>query len=99
MESMRDLLKRSLGRSLGGLSEADRVNAAWPVACGKALAERAEIVAFAAGVVHVAVAEGVWMEQMLSMRAVLASDLARIAGVAVREIHFRERKRPKEQQR
>lgn len=88
MENMREVLRRNLGRSLGALPEVDRLAAAWPVACGKLLAQRGEIVGYANGVVSVAVTDTLWLEQMLSMRGMLERDLARIAGVAVAGIHF-----------
>ena len=92
LEGMRDLLKGSLGRSLEGLREEDKLAAAWPVACGKALAERGVIVGYTDGVVRVQVEDGAWLQQLMSMRRQLAGEMARIAGVRVSEIHF-EKKR------
>ena len=92
LEGMRDLLKGSLGRSLEALREEDRLAAAWPVACGKALAGRGTVVGYADGVVRVQVEDGAWLQQLRSMRGQLAVEMARIAGVRVSEIHF-ERKR------
>jgi hypothetical protein len=88
MEGMRDLLKGSLRRSLGGMRDEDRLAAAWPVACGKTLGERGAMVGYANGVVHVEVADGAWLRQMMSMQAQLAGEMARIAGVKVAGIHF-----------
>jgi hypothetical protein len=92
LEGMRDLLKGSLGRSLGSLREEDRLAAAWPVACGKAMAERGVVAGYADGVVRVQVEDGTWLRQLMSMREQLAREMARIAGVRVSEIHF-EKKR------
>jgi predicted nucleic acid-binding Zn ribbon protein len=92
LEGMRDLLKASLGESLGALSAEDRLAASWPVACGKAMAGRGTVMGYADGVVRVQVDDGAWLRQLMSMRAQLARELERIAGVPVREIHF-ERKR------
>jgi predicted nucleic acid-binding Zn ribbon protein len=92
LQGMRELLKGSLGRSLGGLRDEDRLAAAWPVACGKALAERGTIVGYTDGVVRVQVEDGAWLQQLISMRGQLAGEIARIAGVRVSEIHF-EKKR------
>jgi hypothetical protein len=92
LEGMRDLLKGSLGRSLEGLREEDRLAAAWPVACGKALAERGVIVGYTEGVVRVQVEDSAWLQQLMSMRRQLAREMSRIAGVRVSEIHF-EKKR------
>ncbi len=92
MEGMRDLLKRQLGRSLRTMPELDRLAAAWPVACGRAMAERGEIVDFVDGVIQVAVTDRGWLQQMSSMRSVLEHELARIAGVKVSGIHFEVKK-------
>lgn len=85
---MRDVLRSSLGRSLRTLSDEDRLAAAWPVACGSALAARAEVLGLdAAGVLHVRVLPG-WREQFMQMRTMLAADLSRIAGVRLQTLHF-----------
>ncbi len=88
LESMRDLLKGSLGRSLRAMPEQDRLAAAWPVACGRAMAERGEVVGYEDGVVMVEVADAAWMRQMMSMQGQLAGGMGRIAGVKVSRIHF-----------
>ena len=88
MDSMREVLKKNMARSLDALPEADRLAAAWPVACGKAMADRGEIVGFDGGVVRIEVRDGVWLEQMRSMGAVLERELAKIAGVKIAGIHF-----------
>jgi predicted nucleic acid-binding Zn ribbon protein len=85
---MREMLKGSLGRSLQALQEEDRLAAAWPVACGRAMAERGQVAAFENGVVRVEVEDGAWLRQLLSMRRQLAAELSRISGVTVTEIHF-----------
>ncbi|ADW67359.1 DciA family protein [Granulicella tundricola] len=88
MQGMRDLLKKELGRSLQGLSELDRLQAAWPVACGRQLAERARITAFESGTVQIEAEDNVWLAQLLSMRAMLEVELAKIAAVKLSGIHF-----------
>ncbi len=88
MQGMRELLRSQLGRSLRPLPELDRLAAAWPVACGSALAGHAEIVAYERGVVRIVVASAEWMEPLGQMRGILTSDLGRIAGVPVTAIHF-----------
>jgi len=85
---MRDLVKGALGRSLAGLSDEDRLAAAWPVACGKTMAERGTVMGYAEGVVRVEVADVAWLRQLVSMRGQLAREMARISGVKVTEIHF-----------
>ena len=88
MESMRQLLRNTLGRSLEAMPALDRLRAAWPVACGKALAARGRIIAYEGALVTVAVDDASWLDQLRSMRAVLERELARIAAVPVRGIHF-----------
>jgi hypothetical protein len=88
MDNMRDLLKKNLGRSLETLPALDRLRAAWPVACGKAMADRGDIVGFDGGFVTVQVSDPMWLDQMRSMRAALGSELGKIAGVKIAGIHF-----------
>lgn len=85
---MRDLLKASLGESLRTLPDADRLAAAWPVACGKAMAGRGTVMGYADGVLLVHVNDGAWLRQLTNMSRQLALEMERIAGVPVREIHF-----------
>ena len=59
---MRDVLKGTLGRSLGALRDEDRLAAAWPVACGKAMAERGILVGYTDGVMLVQVENGTWLQ-------------------------------------
>jgi hypothetical protein len=93
MQGMREMLRGSLGRSLRALSETDRLAAAWPVACGAAMAEHGEVVGFADGMIEVAVSDGVWLRQMLSLQGQLQAELARIAQVKATGIHFQLKKR------
>jgi len=88
MEAMRDLLRGSLARSLSGIQDQDRLAAAWTVACGAAMAGRGAIAAYDAGVVRIQVSDATWLRQMISLRSVLERDLARIAGLPVKAIHF-----------
>ena len=89
MEGMRDLLKGSLGRSLKAMPPEDRLAAAWPVACGRAMADRGTVIGYIDGEVWVEVQDGAWLRQMLSMQGQLAGQMARIAGVKVSKIHFK----------
>lgn len=88
MENMREMLRRSLGRSLGAMPELDRLAAAWTVACGRMLAERGTVTGFEGGVVRVEVEDKRWLDQMRSMQAMLERELGRIAEVKVGGIHF-----------
>jgi hypothetical protein len=88
MQGMRDLLRGSLSRSLAAWEDVDRLATAWPVVCGRAMAEHGEIVGFVDGIVQVQVSSGTWLRQMMSMRGQLQHELARVASVAVTGIHF-----------
>jgi hypothetical protein len=89
MEGMRDLLRGTLGRSLQAMRPEDKLAAAWPVACGKAMAERGTVVGYVDGEVWIEVQEGAWLRQMMSMQGQLAGQMGRIAGVKVSRIHFK----------
>ena len=88
MQGMRELLRSSLGRSLSGLEPADKLAAAWPVACGRSMAEHGVVTAYSNGCVTIEVSDSTWMQQMLAMRQQLTAELRRIASVELREIHF-----------
>jgi hypothetical protein len=92
MQRMRDILRGSLARSLRELPEEDRLAAAWPVACGSAMASHAEVLHLdPEGILHIRVAGPEWMRQFLTMRSALSNDLGRIAGVRLSGIHFEEK--------
>ena len=92
MQGMRDVLRGALGRSLRELPDEDRLAAAWPVACGSALAGHAQVMYLdAENWLHVRVDGAQWMAQFVSMRSALANDLGRIAGVKLGGIHFKGR--------
>ena len=88
MEAMRDVLRGSLGRSLRGVGDVDRLAAAWTVACGCAMADHGQVIGYEAGVVRIQVGDPVWRRQMISLRTTLEREMARIAGLPVRAIEF-----------
>lgn len=88
MERMRDVLRHQLADSLGSSSEEDRVAAAWPVACGAAIAGHTRIHRLDGGVLHVGVDGAAWLAQMESIRPRLVAEVGRIAGVRLTDILF-----------
>ncbi len=88
LEGMRALLRGALGKSLQAMSAGDRLAAAWPVACGSALADRGVVAEYTDGVVRVIVSDAAWLQQMRSMSGLLQRELGKIAGVTVTGIHF-----------
>lgn len=95
MEGMRDLLRGSLGQSLKAMQPEDKLAAAWPVACGKAMAERGAVVGYVDGEVWIEVQDGAWLRQMMSMQGQLTGQMARISGVKVSRIHFKVKRNDK----
>lgn len=77
---------------MSAMRDEDRLAAAWPVACGKAMAEHGEIMELSDGVLRIAVTDAAWLGQMRATRAVLEREMARISGVALGGIHFELRK-------
>lgn len=88
MEDMRALLRSSLGKSLRALSPLDRLAAAWPVACGRAMAAHGTLTSFEEARLTIVVSDAAWLRQMSSLRGTLLAELRRIASVDLREIHF-----------
>jgi hypothetical protein len=88
LEGMRVILKNSLGQSLGSLCDEDKLAAAWPVVCGKAIAERGIVVGYDDGILRIQVNDRAWLQQLMSLRGQFAGEIAQIAGVRVSEIHF-----------
>ena len=88
---MRDLVRGSLRRSLRRLSDEDRLATAWTVACGAALASRAEVLGLDEDrVLHIRILQPAWRDQFAQMRSMLTAELQRIAGVRLEAIHFEE---------
>jgi predicted nucleic acid-binding Zn ribbon protein len=88
VNSVREWMRGSLARGLRTLPDEDRLAAAWPVACGPALAARGRVVGFEEGVLTVAVTDARWREELQAMRFQLAGEVSRISGVRVEAIHF-----------
>src|ERR1700753_2501871 len=89
MQAMRDVLRGTLGRSLRTLSDEDRLAAAWAVACGQTLAQRAEVLGLDdEHVLYVRVLQAGWRGQVAQMGGMLMEELRKIAGVRLQTIHF-----------
>ena len=88
MQSMRDVLRGSLGRSLQTMQPLDRLRVSWPVACGTALARKGVVMGLEGGVLSIQVKDAAWLEHMLGMSTVLQNELTRISEVKLAGIHF-----------
>src|SRR5579875_3648797 len=89
MQSMRDVIRGSLARSLRLLAEEDRIAAALPVVCGTVLAAHCEVDRLDdEGMLRMRVDSPEWMSPLLGMREILQHDLQRVAGVPLTGLHF-----------
>ena len=88
LEGMRVILKNSLGQSLGSLCDEDKLAAAWPVVCGKAIAERGIVVGYEDGILRIQVNDSAWLQLLTSLSRQFGREIAEITGVKVSEIHF-----------
>jgi predicted nucleic acid-binding Zn ribbon protein len=88
MQAMRELLRSTLGKSLGALTPLDRLGAAWPVVAGHAVAERSQVTGLADAVATVTVVDAAWQRQLQSTADQLRGDLARISRVPLTDILF-----------
>lgn len=89
MQALRDLMRRSLARSLDGATPEDRLHMAWPLVCGSGLASKAEVLHLdREGVLHVRVTNSLWRDRFFEMRTRLCEDLRRVANVPLSGVHF-----------
>lgn len=88
MDAIRSLLKSSLSRGLQGLDEQDKLELAWVIVCGPALAARSTVTGYHAGVVTVEVREQPWLEEIRNIDENLALELQRVAGLRVSKLHL-----------
>ena len=86
MQLMRDILWRSLAKSLSTLTPLDRLAAAWPVVAGHAMAARSGVVGYEHGSVTVAADGEQWQRQLTISAPRLRNDLARVSGTPVTDI-------------
>jgi hypothetical protein len=85
---IRDLLKSSLTRSFPQLSDQDRLEMAWILVCGPALAARSNVIGYCDSVVTIEVGERRWLEEIRNIDRELVPELARVAGLQVAKLHL-----------
>ena len=88
MNAIRDLLRNSLGHSLGSLSPLDRLAAAWPVAAGHAIAQHASVTDLERSIAIVTVPDPAWQRQLEISADQLQSELAHVSHVPLTAILF-----------
>lgn len=91
MEGIRDLLRSTLRKSMSAASAEDRLAAAWPLVCGKAMATHGSVQGYEGEMVQIEVSDDLWLRQMKSVETRLVAGLAQVADVKVRGIHFKVR--------
>ncbi len=91
MQPVRDFLRDHLASALNAHSADERISAAWPVVCGAAIAQRTRVLSCVDGIVEIAVPDGAWLRQMLSLREKLLRELPTACGIALTDILFKVR--------
>ena len=61
---------------------------AWPVACGSAVADRTQAVAFADGILRVEVADKGWQRELTALAPRYVAAINRYSAASVRRIEF-----------
>ncbi len=88
MQPIRSAMNHLAQQILAPLEEAERVQAAWPMAAGHAVAKRTRAVSFSAGALAVAVPDKAWQQTLIQLKPQLRMHLTRLTGVAVADILF-----------
>lgn len=70
------------------MPDLDRLQVAWPVACGPVMARHGILAGLDGSILRIVVDDGAWLQQMVAMRPVLERELSRIADVRLAAIHF-----------
>ncbi|HEX4021809.1 MAG TPA: DciA family protein [Acidobacteriaceae bacterium] len=88
MEPIRNSVAEIANQILVGLDEPGRVEVAWPLAAGHAVAKRTRALSFTTGKLAIAVPDKAWQQQLAALRPQLRAHLTRLTGVAVADILF-----------
>lgn len=88
MEPIRNAMAEMAKQILAGLDEPERVQSAWPMAAGHAVAKRTRATSFSAGALAVAVPDKAWQQTLTQLKPQLRMHLTRLTGVAVADILF-----------
>ena len=88
MEHAGTTLENIVGDSLRRSPRERAAVAAWPVACGHAVAERTRAIDFAAGILRVEVPDAGWCAELKTLAPQYLAVLNRYVGGGVRRIEF-----------
>jgi hypothetical protein len=89
MESARTGLRNIMKEILRARPEAEAVTLAWPLVCGKDVAQRTHAVEFAEGCLTVEVADSTWATQLRSFGPTYLRGYEALLGPVVKEVKFR----------
>lgn len=89
MESARTGLRNIMKDLLRTRPETEAVTLAWPLICGKDVAQRTQAVDFADGCLTVAVSDPAWATQLRGFSSRYLSGYEGILGPLVKQIRFR----------
>lgn len=88
MEPVRTGLRNIMRDLLRSRPAEEAVVLAWPIVCGREVAERARAASFTEGVLTVEVSDAAWREQLGSFAPRYVSGFTELIGPLVREIRF-----------
>jgi predicted nucleic acid-binding Zn ribbon protein len=89
MEPVRTGLRNIMRDLLRSRPAEEAVVLAWPIVCGKEVAERARAASFKEGVLTVEVSDVAWREQLGSFGPRYVSGFNELLGPLVKEVRFR----------
>jgi len=89
MEHVRTGLRNIMADLLRSRPAEEAVMVAWPIVCGREVAERARAIGFAQGVLTVEVSDAAWREQLLSFAPRYVTGFNELFGPLVKEVRFK----------
>jgi hypothetical protein len=89
MEHVRTGLRNILADLLRSRPAEEAVMLAWPIVCGKEVAERARAASFAEGILTVEVSDIAWRDQLGSFAPRYVSGFNELLGPVVKEVRFK----------
>ena len=88
MESARENVKSLARRILRDAAPEEAVALAWPLACGSAVAQRTQALAFSDGILRVRVPDLGWKSQLEAFSPQYSHRLSELSGQAVKLICY-----------
>ena len=89
MEPVRTGLRNIMADLLRSRPPEEAVVLAWPIVCGREVAERTRAASFSEGVLTVEVSDAAWREQLGSFAPRYVSGFNELLGSVVKEVRFR----------